>query len=234
MKQARILLFLLIFIVCAALGFALSGEIQTILSAAKPTQTTGSQPINSADRQKNIVILRIDDLMQPQPTLITIWVMFIVPSDPPAAAFKLLYPSLNESTPAFGELFKLSPDRQLSNDFITGLNQYQFHWDGIVLMDNETTSVLYEWFTGDSQDFIRQPAATKEEKELVSAAEIILLKQLCNSMNIPGDQRGESPHWRALFPNHLSTNLDLQTAVYIWDALSDPRLNTHCEVLPPE
>jgi len=230
-SRFRILLFFLVFLGCAAFGFLFANQIWQTLFTIPPSPSTGNTLAFS--QQKNILIIHTNALHDPNPDLISVWVLFMTLSDPPNMIFKAIYPPLppSKSLVSLNSLFSLTPEADVSPSFLRGLKNYDFQWDSVIVVDNQAIYSLGEWFTGQEPNIQPMAPSTPDADRKVLNSEQTLFEQMCNQLTNPSTQDTKTPDWREIIPNHMKTDLQFDNAMVQWTRLTSPNNLLHCEVI---
>lgn len=238
MQKSRTILFVVAFLIFCALGGMIILDI-TLLPKMKLQPTTiVSQP--TPYHQQNLALLHVDDLTSPTPSLISVWVVFMLPGTPPGVIFKPLYPQFTNaaSTPPsslpsdLGALFSLNPDGFPSEPFWQGVSQYDVGVTGMVMVDNEAYTSLVQWVTNTPVEFQPIIPISPETSAFVLAQEKTAFQNLCGALTMPPEQRSFKPEWKNLIPTHMRTDFSFDDLIVIWDTITTSPVAPICEIIP--
>ncbi len=227
MNKLRIAILITVFLSFTILGFTAAQRLGHDIfvkpvAAARETSSTSSQ--------KNILIIRVDDLKDPD--LVSVWIVFAANYDKPYISFKSLYPDpLTGFRPApIRTLFSLQKDGSLSAPFVKWLQDMQVEWDGYFLMDQYGLTQFGQWMTGQEPSLNAVIPINREQSRLVFQEESQMYQKICDSLSLPVNPRQPEMRWADLAPDHMQTDFDLKTAIVNWEQI-DALQNPHCEVL---
>jgi len=156
----------------------------------------------STPEQRNVLLIGVDHLGSPSPTLESIWLVLYI-QDLPQITWMPIYPEITtrgkhvliQTDSSLKESFQLLPDSLLPQGFQQALRAKHIHWDNLIILDQSAmagvidtlgglerlTSQLAE---GDVVDglhsiAILQPANIDSQAALLSQANLI--QQLCRT-----------------------------------------------------
>jgi hypothetical protein len=225
---------LIIFIACLILGYCTTGDLIP-KADARLTPTTSNQSLF----RSNLILVAVDNLAQPTPTLLSVWGVFVNldKNNSMEIAYKPLYPlpgSLAENE-KFDGLFSLESKGGLSAQFQKYLaDTYSYPWDNYLVIDRRAVTILSDWITGIPADIqSAKPSNADEEQALVNEQETLLL-DICQSLNQESVQ-GKSPiNWQKIIPAHLVTNQSERTFLDNWSLMIKSSKPTKCKILPDQ
>jgi len=243
MKTVAILLSIIVFVACLVLGIRAGS---TSPPGDQPGKTPPPQTIQlSAEKQRTILLIGVNDLQDASPRLISLWVL-LYRLDTPRAAVVPLYPppvtGVHTALPVHTDLsvhFSLTDQRQLSSAFLGALQDFQFAWTGYVMMDQTGSARLIDWMKGiEIQDTTldgMSAVATLVDPLVDASAALASQKQLGQSLCQRFSAVDPDSNWLALttdlIPQHLNTNLDIESLRADWKTLVASSTPLSCEVL---
>ncbi|HVP21921.1 MAG TPA: hypothetical protein VMS73_08675 [Anaerolineaceae bacterium] len=129
MRKIIAAFFITLFCLCGVLGFGIATEVKALAShnAQVVIPTT----------QFDLILVRVNDLSQPNPALVSVWGVFVNQSVTPTITLKQIYPAA--ASPFSNQLhdaFSLDRKMQLSTRFTDIIHQLQLPGSGPVLVDN--------------------------------------------------------------------------------------------------
>lgn len=218
--------YLVAFLICAILGGWASFRLLSNLSfTPQPDRILVQNPANiiatTVRLQNNFVLIEVDHLTNPQPSLISIWAVFTLPSTPAFITFKQLYPSVTEPdlSAALQQEFLLNGEKRPSQEFLHVIIQ-RIQMDGVIIVDQTSFDAFDTWLKTqtDAQQTISQNTG--------SASTLLLFCELVNQ-NVISDEI----NWGNILTDHFSSDINIDLAVKNWKALSQDGENHHCEVI---
>ncbi len=227
MNKVRIVVLITVFLACMILGFTAArhlGDSLPVHPVAAAIDTPAAKP------QRNILILHVDDLRDPD--LISVWIVFAADYDKPYISFKSLYPDpLTDFRPApVRALFSLQKDGSLSAPFVKWLQDMHVDWDGYFLMDQTGLTQFGEWMTGKQPSLQALLPINSEQSRLVFQDEAQMYLDICTSLNAIAYLKRPEMRWSELVPDHMQTDFNFELAVLNWDQINSLE-NPHCEVI---
>lgn len=227
-KYFVVLVLLVIFVICAVLGF--SGAKSTWKTiAGSHTEITSTSTPGAAGTQHNILVIRVDDLESKRPTLLSTWIFFITYSDQPYMVMKILYPNSNSED--LIKTFSLDANGKLSPRFEAEVKKLNFPWDGYVIVDEQGTQKINEWILNQPVETTPYDPQNPPDGFTVYVYDSRQLTTLCQ--NLQGvSQRQVLMPWRDIIPTHLRSNLTFENIILIWDYLTQSTGAPYCEVIP--
>ncbi|HLA99474.1 MAG TPA: hypothetical protein VJL34_13560 [Anaerolineales bacterium] len=225
---------------------AVTEALPPVPSLPPPTQPAAEQPPKPsqlASRQRNLLVIGVDDLGSPDPRLEAVWLVIYMPANP---HFMLLpvYPSpssalqeANSPSPDLAQLFHLNASKTLPAEFLSALEGRGLWWTGFLILDEVALSDVIEFLGGagelSSLDGARTiaslpPAANDPQEALIRQAR--LLHELCgNVARLSLDDGWRLPHLFGLIPAHAITDLDLDQVATEWQQLLQRAGEIACE-----
>ncbi len=224
---------LIIFIACLILGYCTTGDLINPKTPAQP-------PPGSANQSKfriNLIMVAVDDLTNPSPTLLSVWGVFlnIDKNNAMEMAYKPLYPAPDSPNvnAEIDNLFSLENGKDLSQRFLQNLaGTYSFPWDNYIVLDHRAVAILSDWITGIPADIQSvKPASPEEEKGLIREQETLLL-DICQSLTQDSSQGKPPFSWQKILPSHFLTNQSEKTLLDNWALIITAAKPNKCKILP--
>ena len=215
---------------------------------ASPTPAVAPADIKSperpqlASRQRNLLVIGVDDLGAFEPRLESVWMAIYLPGNP---HFMLLpvYPSPKAASeeqslnPPLPQLFELGATKAPGVRFLEALEADGLWWTGYLILDHVALADVAEFLGGAGElstevgafDLASLPlAAVDSQQALLGQAR--LLQALCTNI----DRLSLEDHWRlphlfGLIPAHAVTDLDLNQVSAEWQALLGQAGGIACE-----
>jgi len=181
-------------------------------------------------QQEKILLIQVDDLTTDNPRMISIWGLFIAFSDQPNLIFKSIFPSIENSSwsQEIRGSFELSPDGELSKDYITRLESMGIEWDGYILIDNQFIDQYGNAFTHTTLSPYLPPTA---EPEAILRQEKIFLNKTCQYLSQQENDLSADFDWQAAASGHLLSDLRLDFLLMGWQWLVENGSIQNCEVI---
>jgi len=234
MGKFRVLILLVIFIGCIAIGaFAAENVIKPVIATYAPPAT----PAPELSSSYNYIVLYVDNLSKDQPTLKAIWLAYVTLWENPEAdlqptvMFKPIFPTPQTESPAFNlkSLFSLTADRRPSPKFLKALNGVIEDYEGYFIVDTSGIDLVFTQLTGSIPD--HAPALTKSNALEVVRRQAQSLENLCSGLNnLPAADQRPAFDISDLTPRHMRTNLELDDAYSLWERISHAS-GVQCNVL---
>jgi hypothetical protein len=226
MTKARIAIFLASFLAFALIGFAIAYLIRFRMPS--PVVNPAIQTNTPATSQQNLLIIHVDELNKPNPTLISVWVVFISQYDQSFISFKSLYPDPLSPRPILPVtvIFSLNEEGKPSDVFLKWVSDHQLEWNAFVLIDQEGLAHISERVESPGLD--RIIPRSKDQLQAVWQQEAQLMDHLCMQLQ-PRNKKTEL-NWNELIPDHFRSDLSFEEAILIWSQLTTGGASPNCEV----
>jgi hypothetical protein len=223
MRNILVLLFvILIFFVCATIGFNLASQQQL----SNPLL----QILPISRGQHNFIIVLVDQYQQPSSRLVSVWFvsLYSVESNPPELAFSQIYApqSTSELSKALGTQFSITSHGDPGNNFWNVIRSHKIDWENYVVVDLPAAERILEWLLGQSYNAETIITAFGKEEDTK-----VLVGLICQSL--PGTVDKPLPfQWRELIPGHFRTSMRLEDGLVYWDMATHFGSPSRCELLP--
>lgn len=231
MKKKTVLIIVVVFCICAFLGYKAAQKIFPSPKTAGITQISDTDSVLIA--QNNYLIIHVDSLTAKDPQLISIWAAFVYQTDPPQMMFVPLYPATNPDVhERISTAFNLNSDKLVSSTFINQVNKaFDIQTSGYILTDDIATSLSIQWLTGVSTTIVSTPAVSDIEKGDLRSNEGVSYQQFCQLLTAGSSSIYVSAiNWQSLLPDHFSTNLPFETMALLQDQVKNSLSPIQCEV----
>lgn len=228
------------FLVGSALGGTDNPKRPENHSAAEPTTPAGrseepvllamdSLPTESPTGQRTILIIGIDELQAPVPSLKSVWVLFYIPSSP-GMTLVPLYPAMsnNQTEPdaALAASFALTPEKTPAQSFVDALDGKDVHWSHYAVLDAVGLAALIDTLGGvdisadhlDGNSVVAGLSAIEADTVHSLESQSDLIKGLCAIPGRPGVVI-DVPAIFNLLNGHLSTNITADLVISDWNSL---------------
>jgi hypothetical protein len=226
-KSIIILICVLIFSLCAFLGFESTKKAWQTVSEKPPTKSSTDFP-KFNNLQHNILILRVNELASPSPAIKSAWMLFLTTTDPSNLILKILYPSA---------VALINPDSLILDtqnrptvEFENEIKRINLSWDGYLIIDETGMKAIGEWFSGESTD--TSPNIPEGTTEVFNTyqSDFNYFTGMCK--NLPDvAQHKTNFRWRSLIPAHIRSDLSFENLVVYWDFMTSNR-QPICKVMP--
>jgi len=241
MKAVAIILSIVAFVACLLVG------IQAGSQSSPPTSVKATSTPNlwlSPSQQRTIPYIIADNLQNPAPRLVAVWLLLYRP-DLTKVTLLPLYPGGVAGT-ASGEsalpgAFLLSPDKSPDKKFMAALQGYHVPWNGYILTDLYGISRTVDWLQGIEygDSTIDGPTALDslippwEDLQASLETQEKIITGACKTIaNIPAEA-----NWiglaSVLSPDHLHTDLNLEMVIADWKGLVSGMEPLTCEIPVP-
>jgi hypothetical protein len=227
MTKARIFTFAAIFMAFALLGIGLAHHFWGRLSSPSPRPASGSPLPDGV--QQNILIIHMDDLDRPSPSLISVWVATYAAYERPFVTFKALYPDplSSQRIIPLSIRFALNEDGAPTQSFLNWLRDQNLDWAAYVLIDQQGIIQLTDYLgSGDLERIIPRH---RDQLLQVWEQEAQLMQHLCLRLQSKIPAKAEFP-WKDMIPDHLRTDLTFEEAIVLWDQITAEKDALYCEV----
>ena len=215
-------------------------------SPSTPTQSAvenAPDPAQIASRQRNLLVIGVDDLSSPDPRLEAVWLVIYMPANPP---FMLLpvYPSpssipleSDSLSPDLAQLFRLHESKAPRVEFLSALESKGLWWTGYLILDEVALSDVVEFLGGagelstlDGASTIASLPRAAEDAQQALISQARLLQELCSNVaRLSLDDRWRLPHLFSLIPAHAVSDLDLEQVATEWQELLQHASEVACE-----
>jgi hypothetical protein len=231
LNKFQVPIFITVFLVCLLTGFAITPR----LWSGKPETTPiPLEPIDCNEEQCNFVIIHVDNLDNPTPALVSVWVALVSSGSPPIMVLKPLHPPLtqNAENDLLNNSFSLLPSGSPTPDFFTALDKLNFDRRGYIMMDNIAVIALTSWLA--DKPVPSDTLGTGRDAAAILNQQISLLNQVCTHLTTKPnpDITTTNPDWGSLVSTHLRTNLDFSTFVQNWERIARNKPIANCKILP--
>lgn len=190
----------------------------------------GIFPTNSGDQstpsQVNYLIIRVDDLNKPRPTLQTVWGAFISFANLTSVYFHPIYPARSNRAD-LAALFTLTDQRLPSEAFIKGLERYELDLAGYIILDNQGEQLFFNWMVPVPKTSL--PASTRQPGSLMDQRQNF--NRLCQGLNSNNFSVFTPPDWKSVYPDHLIPSPNIESVMVLFDRLIYRTGQCECQVL---
>lgn len=227
--------------VSAAVDYPLPEAVKRT-SSSNSFDLAGGMGVEGKDIQRNVLLILVDDLQTPQPTLLGVWMtMYLEGSN--RYTFLPVYPSepaptsdqLNPSQ-TLREVFSLQPDGSPGIPFVATLRVRDLWWNGYVMVDLTGLLTLSEGLDkidpqlvanlSNRAQLIGQPALTSGSQALVDQA--LLVQAYCRRASL-GVRPGRLSEVLAGLHGHLQVDFDLPAMAGEWMRQAQTDSGITCE-----
>lgn len=174
---------------------------------------------NPPYEQVRYLIIRVDDLSKPRPTLQTVWGAIASFTDFTSLYLTPIYPALNNRADLAAQ-FSLTEQRFLSETFLKALEKYDLNLTGYVIVDDIGEQIFLKWAL---------PKAAPKPGSLVNQREN--LTQLCLGLNQNSYQAITPPDWKRIFPDHLVPSPNIESIMILFDRIFYRSTQVQCQVV---
>jgi hypothetical protein len=227
MPKARIALFSAVFLVFAIIGFGLAYYFRFRL----PTQVTAApqQDLLVENSQQNLLVIHIDDLQDPDPNLISVWVVFFVSHDRTYLSFKSLYPDplSNHYAIQVDNRFSLNQEGMPGEDFLEWVQKQSPRWTAFLIIDQVGLDSIASYLN--SPELEQIVPRNHDQLTAVWQQEARLIDHLCQYMQLDTEKTTKF-EWKQLIPEHIRSDLTIENALQVWDQIEIKNATPHCEV----
>ncbi len=229
MKAVLVLvLVLLAFFACLSLGFNLAEEFKLgEMGVVSPTPVD----LNNSS-QNNVLVIVVDHMNQPETNLMAVWFvsLYLMDGSQPALTFAPVYTlySNGEQSKVVADSFALNDRREPTQQFWNTLSAMNIQWQGYVMVDLVTARRFVEWsgMYGDPPQALLTALGNPLEGQAMAG-------QLCQSISSAASRPPVDVNWSELVPDHLQTNLRLESGMLFWQRMTHASPPVRCEILPP-
>lgn len=194
-----------------------------------PTPTTTQIPTPQAmpDRQRNILVIGVDDLLSTDPRLQSVWMVLFL-KDVPHLMMMPIYPQpITGSTNTqvlddhLAGLFRLDDEKSPSAEFIQALEARDLWWTGYVLLDQRALQQSLEVIAGSSastgslaDELLSSMQGNLLDSGTVLSSQTRFVQEMCrySSWLSTSDTEQILDLAAQIYP-HLRTDLDLEAMV---------------------
>jgi hypothetical protein len=232
MTKARIAITIAIvfFTAFTVLGFFIARGYGRSLSV---TKAASSFPSPDPASQFNVLVIHVDDLQQPDPQLVSVWIIMAAHYDSPYLSFKSLYPdplSLRPPVP-LQVLFSLDEQGIPSEAFMKWINDFRINMSGYVILDNSAFEQVGGWLTGEQMEWQNILPRNKGQFQKVFLQEGKLFETICTNISVETMDNRQPLRWSELIPNHFRTDMSFESMAVNWDKIASAAQQPHCEVV---
>lgn len=219
-----IFLILLIFSICAVIGYNAANRFDL------PTFEAQQAPTNVAPGEKteqhNFIIVQVDQLGVDKPRLVSVWFasLFFMEGTPPTLTFAQLYSpfSNGNQSRSLERAFSLTSSGEPSAGFWRSVRSYKIKWEAYFVVDQNSTQRMLEWVNGPA-DFI-SPFFEPEKTQA-------LVQQTCQSLAGLSSREAPAFDWTGLAPEHFRSNLRMEIGLAYWNRMVVKDQQLRCEVI---
>jgi hypothetical protein len=236
MKNILHFLYLLLF--GAGLGAGIYGSLfipvpELSSRPVTPTPVEETRLVMSANGQRSVLLLMLDDLTLPEPTLQSAWLLLYVPSHPRITILPV-FPSPSSGNSAFNEevqktfqLIQVKGSYRLDSSFEEVLHQEEINWGGYILLDQPGLAAISQslqradnLYNLSALPGRKSPGGENQSKPLLSVQdqkltalveEAYFYRNLClEATRLGGVKNKDLPQVvEAIIPNHMSVSFYL-------------------------
>jgi hypothetical protein len=191
--------------------------------------TRADHPQNTAipARQRNLLIIGVDDLRAKSPRLISVWMIFylldtphfmLVPIYPTTHSGGFDQPFLDES---LSNTFQLDPEQAPGAEFLQSLHAKDLWWSGYIILDQTALDAIRKFVGGKvAKSNLNHPLSSRNIPDPQQDTRAALIGQARFAQDLCGGAAGlfsiETSQILDLFTrlsSHVRTDLDLQQAI---------------------
>lgn len=206
----------------------------------QPEEDSPSRPVGN--RQRNLLIVGVDDLGNPSPRLMSVWLVIYL-NDSPHMMLLPIYPTTgtrldgNSSFEPLDRKFRLTSQRSLDPEFVEELTERDFWWTSQITVDQHALTDLVDFVAGasgnsslDGVNAITSIPPPWENPKSSLFGQADLIKMLCqNSTGLSTVPRWQYLHLFAMTQDHFSTAFEANEAVEEWLNLLSLAGGVSCE-----
>jgi len=217
----KLLILLALFMIALVAGYFFA-QIFGII----PPPSIESLPTN----QVRYLVMRVDDLNKPNPSLLTIWGAIVSFSSPTTIYFSPVFPT--QSNPAdLSALFRLDQDRVVSSEFLEALKKYNLDLTGYIIVDSVGSDSYLNWLIPAKNRVVSTPpVSTKGVQTLLNQQRQYYL-QVCQTLSQPSKINPFSLNWKAVYPDHLIPTPNIETIMTTFHRLFSDSQSIKCYVV---
>ena len=205
--------------------FNLNPKSTAPLPEPNPTQIPSSQPI--PDRQRNILVIGVDDLLSTDPQLQSVWMVLFL-KDVPHLMMMPIYPqptvgSANTQVldDSLAGIFRLDDEKNPSAEFVHALEARDLWWTGYVLLDQHALQQSLDVIAGSSassgalvNELISSMQGNLLDSGTVLSSQTRFVQEMCRySSWLSFSDTEQILDLAAQIYPHLRTDLDLEAMV---------------------
>jgi hypothetical protein len=190
-------------------------------------QTNGLINPSIPARQRNLLIIGIDDFRARQPRLISIWMVFylidtphymLMPIYPTTSSQGFMFPVLDEN---LASLFQMDKDRSPSSAFMQALQAKDLWWSGYIILDRAALEGIGKFTDGMATKSIQKhlpslssiPDPGQNPQEALTG-QTRFAQELCrNSAGTPSLDIPEILDLTARLSPHIHTDIDMEQLI---------------------
>jgi len=207
------------------------------LQSISPPRIIDTSTIPST-RQRNILVVGVDDLKEPTPTLESVWIIANFPGSPRLVLLPIfpLSPKIDhDGNKELVGAFNSSSKGLLNETFLNELKNRNLWWSDYVILDETAMEMILNFVGNPDQTgrantlkpvISRHPNSAKD-LEGVHQKQVGLLSYLCRYANQTNPSQGPSSIL-ALIPEHIRTNLKPPEIINRWKTLISYRGGFSC------
>jgi hypothetical protein len=196
-----------------------------ILPAQTDPQIPTHQPM--PDRQRNILVIGVDDLLSAEPELQSVWMVLFL-KDIPHLMMMPIYPQPSMGSVSsqmldenLASLFRLDDEKNPSAEFIQALEDRELWWTGYILLGQQALSQTLDVVAGNSPSggstidaLLSTIPADSLDPGVVLSSQTRLVQEMCRYSSWLSTSDTEQILGLAaqIYP-HFRTDLDLEAAV---------------------
>jgi hypothetical protein len=264
MKTITIIISIVIVLSCLILGYFLGNSTVPTLTPTPSSSLSQSQGNGQTDStstaesafldsalltnpdQHNLILIQADDLTNPDPRLISIWLLgYLI--DSPKISLILIYPVNSDADQTkieeLSDSFRVDADGELSLGFLTSLGTMGFQSNGYILTDEIGTKVLIDEIGGiDLQNGSGVVSGTEALsvsippwEDITSAINYqkVVAQGICNRMDRVSEKTNLFIFVMDLLPDHFRSDVSLEFAAQDWEQISSFGGDLSCNIILP-
>ena len=233
MKKPTLILILLLFAVCAAVGYIVASKSE--IGGSGNTEVDAETALTST--QQNFILVRVDDLTSSSPKLVEIWIVLTLYSDPPQIMFLPLYPKYDANVNStLSSAYSINSSGNLSDKLLDKIaDEYNITINGYIMVDSNGMDSIASWFGIQGVQASSSPASSDEEIHSILLNSQAFFQNVCLQLKTGGAaNQFYSMQWSSLIPEHFQTDLSFEQLIGSWDKVIRSSAPQQCDVLSSE
>ncbi len=229
MKKTFLIILAVGFFIFAFLGFKAAFDIKNQTPSVQ-TQTIQDDLVG---KQKNLLILHVDDLGSKNAKLVSTWGAFVFYSSPPQLMLVPLYPAnTQEISDTLLSNFHMSSVGVIDEKTISAFReQYDLNIDGYILVDNSAVTTFQGW-SGIQPETNANSGNDPQIISRILALEKKTLSNVCKGFKKEGPRAFlNKVRWAELIPGHFSTDFSFESMILSIDIFKTSGKLDSCEIL---
>lgn len=196
-------------------------------------KAVANSPEQPNTRQINWAVVRVNDMTEEKPELLSIWAILLTYSPKTQVFFKPIFSfeSSDQIALNLAKRFEVLPDRNLSPTFLAELDLVLLPRSGLIIIDNKGFEEFSTWFISQQSEFFAQSNSSSQSD--LPKNEVNFFRQICANLPLVNTRWLNGLPWQQLTPEHLLVHPGTDKLDEIWTQFIRSVEPVSCEIISP-